>query len=42
MIGSLDKNSADDALTVSSSNTTYLNIEVYINGLVNDTPPEFY
>ncbi|MFI1743271.1 LamG-like jellyroll fold domain-containing protein [Thalassobellus sediminis] len=37
----LDKNSAADALTVSSTNAPYLNIEVYINGLVNDTPPEF-
>lgn len=37
----LNKNNAADALTVSTSNAPYLNIEVYINGLVNDTPPGF-
>lgn len=38
---SLDKNNAADALTVSASNAPYLNIEVYLNGLVNTTPPDF-
>jgi len=36
----LDKNTAD-ALSVSSSHAPYLNIEVYINGLTNETPPDF-
>ncbi|MBP6460614.1 MAG: T9SS type A sorting domain-containing protein, partial [Crocinitomicaceae bacterium] len=36
----LNKNSAD-ALTVSTTNAPYLNIEVYINGLTNVTPPDF-
>ena len=36
----LNKNLAD-ALLVSATNAPYLNIEVYINGLVNTTPPEF-
>jgi len=36
----LDKNTAD-ALLVSSSHAPYLNIEVYINGLTNETPPDF-
>ncbi|MDO3695168.1 LamG-like jellyroll fold domain-containing protein [Wenyingzhuangia sp. chi5] len=37
----LNKNDNSDALAVSSSNAPYLNIEVYINGLVNTTPPDF-
>ncbi|MFG6687368.1 LamG-like jellyroll fold domain-containing protein [Mariniflexile sp. HNIBRBA6329] len=37
----LNKNNAADALTVSTTNAPYLNIEVYINGLVNTTPPDF-
>ncbi|MEN3322245.1 hypothetical protein VP395_00770 [Mariniflexile soesokkakense] len=37
----LDKNNAADALTVSTSNAPYLNIEVYINGLVNTPAPDF-
>jgi len=36
----LNKNAAD-ALAVSSTNAPYLNIEVYINGLTNTTPPDF-
>ena len=36
----LDKNTAD-ALLVSTSNAPYLNIEVYINGLINETPADF-
>ncbi|TDO83278.1 pectate lyase-like protein [Flavobacterium chryseum] len=36
----LNKNSAD-ALAVSTSHSPYLNIEVYINGLTNVTPPDF-
>jgi hypothetical protein len=36
----LDKNTAD-ALLVSTSNAPYLNIEVYINGLTNETPTDF-
>lgn len=36
----LNKNSAD-ALTVSTTQAPYLNIEVYINGLTNQTPPDF-
>ncbi|MGE4513309.1 MAG: LamG-like jellyroll fold domain-containing protein [Chryseobacterium sp.] len=36
----LDKNTPD-ALNVSSTNATYLNIEVYINSLPNQTPPDF-
>lgn len=36
----LNKNSAD-ALAVSVSHAPYLNIEVYINGLTNVTPPDF-
>ncbi|MDQ5929542.1 MAG: hypothetical protein QG594_1321, partial [Bacteroidota bacterium] len=36
----LNKNLAD-ALAVSTTNAPYLNIEVYINGLVNSTPPDF-
>lgn len=36
----LNKNSAD-ALEVSTSHAPYLNIEVYINGLTNETPPNF-
>lgn len=37
----LNKNVAD-ALAVSTTNAPYLNIEVYINGLTNTTPPEFF
>ena len=37
----LDKNTAADALLVTSTNAPYLNIEVYINGLTNETPPDF-
>lgn len=36
----LDKNTAD-ALLVSTNHAPYLNIEVYINGLTNETPPDF-
>lgn len=36
----LDKNTVD-ALVVSSSHAPYLNIEVYINGLTSETPPDF-
>ncbi|WP_281299167.1 LamG-like jellyroll fold domain-containing protein [Flavobacterium limnophilum] len=36
----LDKNLAD-ALAVSTTHAPYLNIEVYINGLTNQTPPDF-
>ncbi|MDR7212186.1 LamG-like jellyroll fold domain-containing protein [Flavobacterium piscis] len=36
----LDKNTAD-ALAISTSNAPYLNIEVYINGLTNQTPTDF-
>ncbi|WP_243235881.1 LamG-like jellyroll fold domain-containing protein [Flavobacterium pectinovorum] len=36
----LDKNTAD-ALLVSTTNAPYLNIEVYINGLINTTPTDF-
>lgn len=36
----LNKNLAD-ALAVSTTNAPYLNIEVYINGLVNSIPPDF-
>ncbi len=36
----LNKNSAD-ALAVSTTNAPYLNIEVYINDLTNQTPPDF-
>jgi len=36
----LDKN-VPDALLVSTTNAPYLNIEVYINGLTNQTPPDF-
>ena len=36
----LNKNVAD-ALAVSTSNAPYLNIEVYINGLTNETPSDF-
>ncbi|KQO22625.1 pectate lyase [Flavobacterium sp. Leaf82] len=36
----LNKNVAD-ALLVSSSHAPYLNIEVYINGLTNEIPPDF-
>jgi hypothetical protein len=36
----LDKNTAD-ALLVSANHAPYLNIEVYINGLTNETPPYF-
>ena len=36
----LNKNVAD-ALVVSTSHAPYLNIEVYINGLTNETPPDF-
>ena len=36
----LNKNVAD-ALAVSTTYAPYLNIEVYINGLVNSTPPDF-
>ncbi|WP_035631989.1 LamG-like jellyroll fold domain-containing protein [Flavobacterium sp. CF136] len=36
----LNKNVAD-ALAVSTSHAPYLNIEVYINGLTNETPPDF-
>ena len=37
----LNKNLATDALAVSITHAPYLNIEVYINGLVNETPPNF-
>ena len=37
----LDKNNPTDALSYSTTSPAYLNIEVYINGLVNTTPPEF-
>lgn len=37
----LNKNLAD-ALAVSTTNAPYLNIEVYINGLINVTPPDFF
>ena len=37
----LNKNLAD-ALAVSTTNAPYLNIEVYINGLENTTPPDFF
>lgn len=37
----LNKNVAD-ALAVSTTNAPYLNIEVYINGLTNTTPPDFF
>ncbi|KUJ59877.1 pectate lyase [Flavobacteriaceae bacterium CRH] len=37
----LNKNSNSDALVVSTSHSPYLNIEVYINGLTNVTPPDF-
>ena len=37
----LNKNDNSDALAVSATNAPYLNIEVYINGLVNITPPGF-
>jgi len=36
----LNKNSAD-ALAVSTSHAPYLNIEVYINGLMNEAPKDF-
>lgn len=36
----LNKNAAD-ALAVSTSHAPYLNIEVYINGLTNETPSDF-
>jgi hypothetical protein len=36
----LDKNTAD-ALLVSTTNAPYLNIEVYINGLINETPADY-
>ena len=36
----LDKNTAD-ALLVSTANAPYLNIEVYINGLINQIPADF-
>lgn len=31
-----------DALTVSTQHAPYLNIEVYINGLINETPADFF
>ena len=37
----LDKNNASDALAFSTASTEYLNIEVYINGLINTTPADF-
>ncbi|KJD34833.1 pectate lyase [Tamlana nanhaiensis] len=37
----LDKNDPTDALAVSTSNSPYLNIEVYINSMINETPPYF-
>ncbi|UKM63843.1 fibronectin type III domain-containing protein [Flavobacteriaceae bacterium GSB9] len=37
----LDKNNPSDAVAISVSNAPYLNIEVYINNLVNQTPPDF-
>lgn len=37
----LNKNTAD-ALNVSTTNAPYLNIEVYINSLINETPPDFF
>ncbi len=37
----LDKNNSADALAVSTSHSPYFNIEVYINGLTNVTPPDF-
>ena len=36
----LNKN-VPDALLVSTTHAPYLNIEVYINGLTNETPPDF-
>lgn len=36
----LNKN-VNDALAVSATNAPYLNIEVYINGLTSQTPPDF-
>ncbi|GGA84319.1 hypothetical protein GCM10008015_26420 [Flavobacterium palustre] len=37
----LNKNSSADALAVSATQAPYLNIEVYINGLTDQTPPDF-
>lgn len=37
----LDKNNPNDALASSTTISGYLNIEVYINGLINTTPPDF-
>ncbi|HTG65685.1 MAG TPA: LamG-like jellyroll fold domain-containing protein, partial [Flavobacterium sp.] len=37
----LNKSNSADALAVSTTNAPYLNIEVYINGLTNQTPPDF-
>ncbi|MGM8363737.1 LamG-like jellyroll fold domain-containing protein [Flavobacterium sp. ARAG 55.4] len=37
----LNKNSAADALVFSTTSPQYLNIEVYINGLINTIPPDF-
>jgi hypothetical protein len=39
-VNGLNKN-VFDALAVSTTYAPYLNIEVYINGLVNSTPPDF-
>ena len=37
----LNKNSKTDAVAFSTSDPSYLNIEVYINTLINTTPPPF-
>lgn len=37
----LNKNNTADALAVSTTHAPYLNIEVYINDLTNQTPPDF-
>ncbi|MEN9907347.1 MAG: Polysaccharide lyase family 1 [Bacteroidota bacterium] len=37
----LNKNNANDAVAYSTTSPEYLNIEVYINGLINTVPPEF-
>lgn len=37
----LNKNNPADAVAHSAVSPEYLNIEVYINGLINTTPPEF-
>jgi Rieske Fe-S protein len=37
----LNKNSAADALTASTTNAPYLNLEVYVNSLTNTPAPDF-